>query len=149
MAHGHTVTAETIRLIYVGKLPRMNRQQPSYWWRYQLRRRAQAQFGMLPRSHWATRAGVVTITRVLGPRERLMDEFDNLRYAMKGLVDALVTCGYLVDDSPQWASFTVGQDATRRADGPMVEISITYDQNEGRRRMAESLTEAITPREDG
>lgn len=113
-------------LVYVGKLPRMNRQMPSYWLRYGLQRRCLKQFGMLPRRE--TRKARVSIVRVLGPRERLMDEWENFRVAFKGGIDSLVTGGYLVDDSPRWVSFSEPrQDATRRHLGPRIEIDITYE----------------------
>ena len=116
----------TYRLIYVGKLPRVNRQSPSYWLRYGLQQRCLKQFGILPKRQ--THRARVAVTRVLGPRERLMDEWENLRVAFKGGIDALVKGGYLVDDSPKWVSFNEPrQDTTRRHQGPRIEITITYE----------------------
>lgn len=122
-----TPVPEPVRLIYVGELPRMNSQHPSYWYRWNLKRKCLRQFGVLPQGFRATQKAHVTITRVLGKGQRLMDAFENLPVALKGLMDALVEGGYLVDDKPRWMSHDpVQQDETRRQEGPRVEVQITY-----------------------
>ena len=42
------------------------------------------------------------------------------------LLDAAVRCGYLVDDRERWADITYEQDASRRDEGPRVELLIRY-----------------------
>lgn len=117
---------KAIRLVYTGNLPHVNRQTPSYWHRWNLKKRCLRQFGELPHGHRAHQKAHVTIVRVLGPRQREMDAFENLPVSMKGLVDALVQGGYLVDDRPKWMSFELSQDGSRRHEGPRIEISIEY-----------------------
>lgn len=121
------MASDAVHLVYVGPLPRMNRQAPSYWYRWTLKRNALRQFGILPPTRRATGKAHIRITRVLGPRQREMDAFENLPHALKGLVDALVTGGYLVNDGPKWMSYDPPvQDGTRRELGPRIEIDITY-----------------------
>ena len=119
-------TREPIRLVYTGKLPQMNKQHPSFWGRWNQKKTALRQFGVLPGSARATRKASVTIVRVLGPRQRPMDELENLGACLKGLADALVQGGYLVNDSPAWVSWNLSQDGSRRSRGPRVEITIRY-----------------------
>src|SRR5262245_8365327 len=126
------------KLVYQGKLPRMNVERPDWRRRWNLKQACLRQFGIMPVP--ATQVATVTITRVLGPREKLMDTA-NLSYALKGLEDSLTNRrpkkhgrgyagggNYIVDDAPQWATFTYLQDATRRAEGPAVEVVILYVQ---------------------
>ena len=121
--HGNSQTSH--HLIYVGHLPRVNRQAPHWGVRWRLKRNCLKQWGIWP--HPASQKAHVTVTRVLGPRERLMDEWENVRVAFKGGIDALVQGNYLVDDSPQWAIFECRQDASRRFEGPRIEVDIHYD----------------------
>lgn len=67
----------------------------------------------------------VTITRVLGPRQRLFDRDSLGRGNAKELIDAIVAVGLIPDDSPKhvW-SVEYRQDETRRKDGPSVEVLI-------------------------
>jgi Holliday junction resolvase RusA-like endonuclease len=65
----------------------------------------------------------VTITRVLGPRERLYDP-DNLVGACKPLLDALRAAGYIEDDTAALIDLHVAQDATARSAGPKILVSI-------------------------
>ena len=107
-------------LIFVGKLPSVNHD-VKWWGRYALKRAALRQFGQLPPSLVCRTPQIVDIIRVLGFREREMDS-DNLAYACKGLRDAMVQGGYLVDDAPRWATFRYRQETSRRAEGPRIEI---------------------------
>jgi len=67
----------------------------------------------------------VTVTRILGKGERLWDSSSVLRGNYKELEDALVACGWFIDDSMEHIALTIGkQDATRRKDGPSVELEI-------------------------
>lgn len=134
------ISAEPIeggwRLVYQGKLPNMNKECPDWRKRWNLKQACLRQFGILPFP--ATQFATVTITRVLGPREKTLDP-GNMVYACKGLEDSLTnrrlkkrglgyTGGgnYIIDDSPSYAKFSYFQDSTRRYEGPMVEIIITY-----------------------
>ena len=73
---------------------------------------------------------VVEVTRILGKGQRLWDSSSVGRGNYKELEDTLVELGWFVDDGPQWIRQTVfGQDASRRSEGPAVEIVIkTIDQ---------------------
>jgi hypothetical protein len=118
----------TVVLIYAGWMPDTNAllRQTGYLLKQRLRKRGLATFGQLPpptMAHWPAR---VTLVRVLGPGQRLLDESKNLSLATGPLVDALVLGGWLVDDSPKWARFMHDQDATRRQDGPRIEVTIRY-----------------------
>lgn len=67
----------------------------------------------------------LTITRVLGPRQRLWDADSVLRGNAKELIDALVAVGWLVGDGPRVVTEAIGQqDATRRDEGPATHILI-------------------------
>src|SRR5690554_4369071 len=60
---------------------------------------------------------VVTVTRVLGRKQRLWDSSSILRGNYKEVEDALVACGFFHDDGPRWIRATHGlQDASRRKD---------------------------------
>ena len=65
----------------------------------------------------------VTITRVLGPRERPYDT-DNLYGAVKPLIDALRDAEYIFDDDGSHIDLHVAQDASARSAGPKILISI-------------------------
>ena len=67
----------------------------------------------------------VTVTRILGKGERLWDSSSVLRGNYKEIEDALVACGWFVDDSMQYIALTIGrQDETRRKEGPAIELEI-------------------------
>ena len=67
----------------------------------------------------------VTITRVLGPKQRLFDADSLGRGNAKELIDAIVAVGFLPDDGPRHVlEVTYRQDATRRRDGPSTEVTI-------------------------
>ena len=128
-----------LRLVYSGQLPRMNRNAPHWIYGYRLKQTALRQFGTWPVAE--TRPATVIVTRVLGLHQRLMDA-DDLAWTLKKLVDALPNRhqrrngiygggNYLVDDGPPWAMVTYTQDATRRHEGPRVEVEITYETREG------------------
>lgn len=73
---------------------------------------------------------VVEVIRILGKGQRLWDSSSVGRGNYKELEDTLVELGWFVDDGPQWIRQTIfGQDASRRSEGPAVEIVIkTIDQ---------------------
>lgn len=67
---------------------------------------------------------LITITRVLGKGQREFD-VDNLAGGtLKHLIDALTTIGMWRDDSPRWLARRYLQDASRRFEGPGVQIRI-------------------------
>jgi hypothetical protein len=68
---------------------------------------------------------VVTVTRILGPRQSLWDSSSIGRGNWKEIEDALVACGWFVDDSPKYITRTIfEQDVTNRGDGPAVLVAI-------------------------
>lgn len=61
-------------------------------------------------------------------RKRLISDYANLVGGCKGLVDALVTAGLLVDDSEKWVKVRYGQVLVSQMPGasaPFTEIEIT------------------------
>lgn len=67
----------------------------------------------------------LTITRVLGPKQRPFDADSLGRGNAKELIDAIVAAGFLPDDGPRHVlEVTYRQDATRRKDGPSTEVTI-------------------------
>lgn len=67
----------------------------------------------------------ITVTRILGKRQRLWDADSVLRGNAKQLIDSLTDLGWWVDDSPEWITDAQGhQDATRRDKGPAVLIEV-------------------------
>ena len=67
----------------------------------------------------------VTVTRILGPRQRLWDSSSIGRGNYKELEDALVACGWFVDDGPNYIDQTIfKQDDSQRHNGPAVKITI-------------------------
>jgi hypothetical protein len=67
----------------------------------------------------------VTVTRILGPRQSLWDSSSIGRGNWKEIEDALVACGWFVDDSPKYITRTIfEQDATNRLAGPAVMVEI-------------------------
>ena len=65
----------------------------------------------------------ITITRHLGPRERLYDDGGGIGGSMKQIVDAVKRLGWMHDDSPRWCEQVFAQDDTRR-DRPGVTITL-------------------------
>ena len=67
---------------------------------------------------------VIVITRVLAPRQKLMDTCSLGRGNSKALIDAIVGTGLLKDDSPRYLALTIfQQDETRRELDGMVEVA--------------------------
>ena len=68
---------------------------------------------------------IITVTRILGPRQSLWDSSSIGRGNWKEIEDAMVACGWFHDDGPKWIKRTTfEQDATRREIGPCVEVEI-------------------------
>ena len=63
------------------------------------------------------------LTRVLGPKERLYDT-DNLVGGAKQLIDAMVSCGWFVDDSPKFLVVNCFQDEDFRGVGPFIRAKL-------------------------
>ncbi|MGH7392908.1 MAG: hypothetical protein ACREM3_26160, partial [Candidatus Rokuibacteriota bacterium] len=101
----------TLTLIYDGLLPHNVGHNTHWRQRHAVKRLAVRQFGYLFPGYASRIFARVHITRVMGPRQRPLDR-DNLAWLCKPVVDALVTCGYLVDDREAWADITYGQDGT-------------------------------------
>jgi hypothetical protein len=113
-------------LVYLDRMPKINGHQVSRYARSRLSKRARRIFGSddIP---WFMQPQVkasVRIVRVLGPRQKPMDD-DSLALLTGGIRDALKP-GYIKDDSPKWATFTYVNDGTRRAIGPRIEVEIVY-----------------------
>ena len=67
----------------------------------------------------------ITVTRILGPKQSLWDSSSIGRGNWKEIEDALVACGWFVDDGPKYIKRTTyEQDATRRHQGPCVEVAV-------------------------
>ncbi len=64
----------------------------------------------------------LTITRVLGKREKLWDTANGLGGSCVELLDSMVYCGFFVDDSDKYLTVEFKQDDTRRHEGPATEI---------------------------
>jgi hypothetical protein len=114
-------------LVYAYDLPRNS---GGVHWRIRQaqRDRARRLFGSLPDTRRVRKRAVVRWTRVLGPRQRDMDE-SNFCMLTKGIEDALTIGGYIVDDSPKWIDrLPHTEDGTRREFGPRIEISIHYEE---------------------
>lgn len=72
----------------------------------------------------------LTVTRILGPRQKLWDVSSCGRGNWKELEDALVACGWFHDDGPRWIeSIAWEQDGTQRKNGPAVEITVYRQAN--------------------
>jgi Holliday junction resolvase RusA-like endonuclease len=65
----------------------------------------------------------VTITRILGPKQRRMDT-DNAHASCKQVLDGLKKQGVIFDDSPAWIDLTVNEDSANRASGPAVRVRV-------------------------
>ena len=65
----------------------------------------------------------LVVTRIVGKGQRFFDPDSVLRGDAKQLIDAIVTCGILRDDSYRNIDYVLGrQDSTRRKEGPMVTV---------------------------
>jgi hypothetical protein len=65
------------------------------------------------------------ITRILGTRQHLWDQSSVLRGSAKQLEDALVSCGWFVDDSPEWIGLVIGdQEVPTKRGKPQVKIEV-------------------------
>jgi hypothetical protein len=65
------------------------------------------------------------ITRILGRGQRLWDQSSVLRGSAKQLEDALVSCGWFVDDSPEWIGLVIGdQEVPTKRGRPQVKIEV-------------------------
>ena len=72
-----------------------------------------------------TRQVDVVVTRILGPRQQLMDSTSLGRGNWKEIEDALVACGWFADDGPRQLRCTLFlQDDSRRDIGPAVLIEV-------------------------
>lgn len=79
------------------------------------------------REHPCFPGAVVTVTRILGPRQSLWDSSSIGRGNWKEIEDALVACGWFVDDGPKWIEATYfRQDATQRECGPCIHVEIEH-----------------------
>jgi len=67
----------------------------------------------------------VRITRILGRGQKLWDQSSVLRGSAKQLEDALVSCGWFVDDSPEWIGLVIGdQEVPKKRVHPQVKIEV-------------------------
>lgn len=73
----------------------------------------------------------LTVTRILGKGQRLWDPSSILRGNWKEIEDALVACGWFIDDSPKFITSCDGrQDECRKSKGPAIELTIERDDKE-------------------
>lgn len=115
-----------VKLTYYGRLPKIVNHHVHHMATNKLMKSARRTFGEVPPFMYPTTKAHVTITRVLGPGQRDMDD-DSIAALVVGLRDALKP-SYVVDDSPRWATFTYVNDKTRRGEGPYIEVVITYEE---------------------
>lgn len=66
----------------------------------------------------------VTVTRVMGPREREWDTQNIGAGTAVELIDALKLAGYFVDDSPKWLETKFTQERSSKVNGPAVLVQI-------------------------
>lgn len=64
----------------------------------------------------------LTVTRIVGPRERLWDADSIGRGSVKELIDSLVECGWLVDDGPKHVTEVAYRQTIDRQAGPAVKV---------------------------
>lgn len=96
------------------------------FWRSAKRRKEIEEYLRLafPKMRLPTPCGL-TVVRVLGKGQRLWDYDSGLRGNWKEIQDSMVACGWMPDDGPQHLTrCDFRQDATRRGDGPCVEIEV-------------------------
>jgi hypothetical protein len=65
----------------------------------------------------------VTITRILGPRQREFDP-DNLPASCKSLIDALRDCKHIGNDTGRDIELVLLEDSANRAAGPAVRVRV-------------------------
>ncbi len=71
-----------------------------------------------------TKIGLI-VTRHLGKRQRLWDSDSVLRGNAKQCIDALISAGMAVDDSPAFVEWTIGvQDDSNKEAGPYTTIEV-------------------------
>jgi hypothetical protein len=116
---------EPIRLIYIGRLPKVSNKRLHPMARYRLTKAGRRAFGAMPPRYYPTTRATVQVVRVLGPGQKPMDR-DNLAILVSGLIDALKP-SYIVDDSEVWSDITYTNDGARREQGPRIEFHIRYD----------------------
>ncbi len=78
--------------------------------------------GLTPRAPAPNCKQHLTITRVLGKREKLWDTSNGLGGSCSELIDSMKYCGFFVDDSDKYLTVEFKQDDTRRHEGPATEI---------------------------
>ena len=66
----------------------------------------------------------VTVTRILGPRERRFDQQNVGAGSAIELIDALTRAGFWVDDSEKWLETRFEQVASKKFRGPAVTVEI-------------------------
>lgn len=71
----------------------------------------------------------LTITRIVGPKQRLWDSDSIGRGNAKELIDALVACGWFVDDGPRWIAETRYRQKVDRENGPATEITVSIERS--------------------
>ena len=65
----------------------------------------------------------IVVIRVLGKNQRLWDYSSILRGNWKEIEDALVACGFLHDDGPEFVKLVIGvQETLERERGPCVDV---------------------------
>ena len=65
----------------------------------------------------------IVVIRVLGKNQRLWDYSSVLRGNWKEIEDALVACGFLHDDGPDYVKLVIGVQETQERDrGPCVDV---------------------------
>ncbi len=65
----------------------------------------------------------IVVIRVLGKNQRLWDYSSVLRGNWKEIEDALVACGFLHDDGPDYVKLVIGvQETLERERGPCVDV---------------------------
>jgi len=68
---------------------------------------------------------IVHVTRIVGKSQRLWDSSSPGRGNWKEIEDAMVACGWFVDDGPKWIYETrFFQDANRKEEGPAVVVEV-------------------------
>lgn len=68
------------------------------------------------------RRRVARAVRIMSYRRRLLDK-DNLIGGTKPIVDALKSCGFIWDDSPEWIELYVDQDVDTKRPRTEIEVS--------------------------
>jgi hypothetical protein len=78
---------------------------------------------LYPRQKPFERPVSMTVTRVVGPGQRLVD-YDSIgRGSAKELIDSLVDCGFLHDDGPRWVVGLAYDQIIDRKQGPAVIVT--------------------------